>query len=74
MKRSIKHFSHIASYEEVVENNYNLSVSSYVDAEDIREKVDIVKLNAEIERIVAQGDELRAVIRNIIEEIEVDYE
>jgi type I restriction enzyme M protein len=73
-REEIKHFSHIASYEEVVENNYNLSVSSYVDAEDIREKVDIVKLNAEIERIVAQGDELRAVIRNIIEEIEVDYE
>lgn len=73
-REEIKHFSHIASYEEVVENNYNLSVSSYVDAEDIREKVDIIKLNAEIERIVAQGDELRAVIRNIIEEIEVDYE
>ena len=66
-----KHFSHLATYDEVAENDYNLSVSTYVEAEDTREKVDIVKLNAEIERIVAQEDELRAAIRNIIEEIEV---
>lgn len=70
-REEIKHFSHLASYEEVVENDYNLSVSTYVEAEDTREKIDIVKLNAEIERIVARGDELRAAIQNIIEEIEV---
>ncbi len=70
-REEIKHFSHLASYDEVVEKDYNLSVSTYVEAEDTREKVDIVKLNAEIERIVAREDELRAAIRNIIEEIEV---
>lgn len=70
-REEIKYFSHLASYEEVVENNYNLSVSTYVEAEDTREKIDIVKLNAEIERIVAREDELRAAIRTIIEEIEV---
>jgi len=70
-REEIKHFSHLASYDEVVENDYNLSVSTYVEAEDTRENVDIVKLNAEIERIVAREDELRAAIRNIIEEIEV---
>lgn len=67
----MKHFSHLASYEEVVENDYNLSVSTYVEAEDTREKIDIVKLNAEIEEIVMREDELREAIRNIIEEIEV---
>ncbi len=70
-REEIKHFSHLASYEEVVENDYNLSVSTYVEAEDTREKIDIVELNAEIERIVAREDELRAAIRTIIEEIEV---
>lgn len=70
-REEIKHFSHFASYEEVVDNDYNLLVSTYVEAEDIREKIDIVELNAEIERIVVQGDELRATIRNLIEEIEV---
>ena len=70
-REEIKHFSHLATYDEVAENDYNLSVSTYVEAADIREKVDIVKLNAEIERIVAREDDLRAAIRNTIEEIEV---
>lgn len=67
-----KHFSHLASYEEVAENDYNLSVSTYVEAEDTREKIDIVKLNAEIKEIVAREEALRKAIDEIIAEIEVD--
>ncbi len=67
----IQHFSHLATYNEIVQNDYNLSVSTYVEGEDTREKIDIVKLNAEIERIVARENELREAIRTIIEEIEV---
>ena len=65
------HFSHLASFDEVAGNDYNLSVSTYVEAEDTREKVDIVKLNAEIAEIVAREDALRAEIDKIISEIEV---
>jgi len=64
------HFTHLASYNEVVENEYNLSVSTYVEAEDTREKIDIVKLNAEIEQIVAREQVLRDEIAKIISEIE----
>ena len=64
------HFAHLASYDEIVENDYNLSVSTYVEAEDIREQVDIKKLNAEIAEIVLREAELRAEIDAIIEEIE----
>ena len=67
-----KHFSHLASYEELVENDYNLSVSTYVEAEDTREKIDITKLNAEIKEIVAREATLRAEIDAIIDEIEAD--
>ena len=69
-REEIKHFSHVASYEEIAENDYNLSVSTYVEAEDTREVIDITKLNAEIEEIVLREAELRDAIRNIIEEIE----
>lgn len=65
------HFSHLASYEEIESNDYNLSVSTYVEAEDTREKIDIVKLNAEIEEIVAREQVLRDEIAKIIAEIEV---
>ena len=64
------HFSHLASYEEIAENDYNLSVSTYVEAEDTREKIDIVKLNAEIAEIVAREQILRDEIDKIIAELE----
>ena len=66
------HFSHLASYDEITENDYNLSVSTYVEVEDTREKIDIKKLNAEIEEIVAREQVLRDEIAKIIAEIEGD--
>ena len=65
------HFSHLATYEEITEQEYNLSVSTYVEAEDTREKIDIVQLNAEIAQIVAREEVLRGEIDKIIAEIEV---
>lgn len=70
-REEVKHFTHLAGYEEVVENDYNLSVSTYVEAEDTREKIDIKKLNVEIEKIVAREQVLRDEIAKIIAEIEV---
>ena len=64
------HFAHLASYDEIVQNEYNLSVSTYVEAEDTREVVDIVKLNAELKEIVAREQILREEIDRIIAEIE----
>ncbi len=55
----------------VSENNFNLSVSTYVEPEDTREKIDIVKLNTEIREIVAREQVLRDEIDKIIAEIEV---
>ncbi len=70
-REEVKHFTHLAGYEEVAENDYNLSVSTYVEAKDTREKIDIKKLNAEIEQIVAREQVLRDEIAKIIAEIEV---
>lgn len=65
-----EHFAHLATYDEVKEQNYNLSVSTYVEQEDTREKIDIVKLNAEIKEIVAREQVLREEIDKIIADIE----
>ena len=56
--------------DRIAENDYNLSVSSYVEQEDTREKIDIKVLNAEIEQIVAREQVLRDEIAKIIAEIE----
>lgn len=69
-KADISYFSRSADYDEIVKNEYNLSVSTYVEQEDTREKVDIVKLNAEIAEIVKNENALRAEIDKIVKEIE----
>ena len=56
--------------ETIAENDYNLSVSSYVEAEDTREKIDITVLNAELKTTVAKIDRLRGDIDAIVAEIE----
>ena len=65
-----EHAVYLASYDDVSGNDYNLSVSTYVEAEDTREKIDIVKLNAEIKEIVAREQFLRDEIDKIIADIE----
>lgn len=70
-RKDIEHFSCLASYEQIEGNDFNLTVSTYVEAEDTREIIDINKLNAEIEEIVRKEEELRKAINVIIAEIEV---
>jgi len=57
---------------EIEENDYNLSVSTYVEKEDTREKIDIKVLNKEISETVKKIDELRASIDEIVRELESD--
>ena len=66
-----EYYAIIVSNDKVAENSYNLSVSSYVEQKDTREKIDIKKLNAEIKEIVAREEVLRAEIDKIIAKIEV---
>lgn len=68
-REDVQYVSRLVPNTEVADNGYNLSVSSYVEREDTREKVDIVALNAEIERIVKREQELRDEIDRIIAEL-----
>jgi type I restriction enzyme M protein len=70
-RKDIEHFARLVPNSEIAEQDYNLSVSTYVEQEDTREKIDIVALNAEIEKIVAREQILREEIDKIIAEIEV---
>ena len=65
-----EHISKLVSNEAIAEGDYNLSVSTYVEQEDTREKVDIEKLNAELKEIVQKENVLRAEIDKIIAELQ----
>jgi type I restriction enzyme M protein len=64
------HVSIMVPNSDIAEQDYNLSVSTYVEQKDTREVIDITILNAEIEKIVAREEELRKEINLIITEIE----
>ena len=64
-----EHYSRLVPNSDIAAQDYNLSVSTYVEQEDKREFIDIEKLNAEIARIVAREQVLRDEIDKIIEEI-----
>ncbi len=70
-REDIEYIAKLVSNKEIAENDYNLSVSTYVEQEDTREKIDIVKINKEIDEIVARENVLRDEINKIISEIEV---
>ena len=69
-RKEIKHFSALVENRAIIDNDCNLSVSSYVEAEDTKPKTDIVDLNERIERIVQRENVLRAEINKIIAELE----
>lgn len=69
-KADVDHVAVSIDNKQIAENDYNLSVSSYVEAKDTREVIDITKLNAEIAETVQRIDALRSSIDAIIEEIE----
>ena len=70
-KVDVDHFAKSVDYDDIAKKEYNLSVSSYVEAKDTREIVDINKLNAELKTTLAKIDQLRTEIDKIVAEIEV---
>lgn len=69
-KEDVEYIAKSIDNKLIAENDYNLSVSSYVEAKDNREIVDIKKLNAEISETVKKINALRIDIDAIIKEIE----
>jgi type I restriction enzyme M protein len=69
-KENVEHFAKSVELDVIAGNDYNLSVSSYIEAKDNRELVDISELNSELKITVAKIDQLRSDIDAIVAEIE----
>jgi len=69
-RMNVDHAVSVVSYEKIVEEKYNLSVSTYVEKEDTREKIDILKLNSDLKVIVENVNCLRREIDDIIADLE----
>ena len=69
-RKDSEYFATLADSKTIAENDYNLSISSYVTQKDTREVVDIATLNTEIKEIVKRQSELRTAIDAIVADIE----
>lgn len=69
-RENVQYFAQLVKNETLLEQDANLSVSSWVEAEDTREQINIDELNAQIEQIVARQTELRTQIDAIVAGLE----
>lgn len=69
-REEVQYFTKLVHNDDIAAQDYNVSVSTYVEQEDTREVVDITELNAEIKQIVSRCDDLRLAIDDIVAEIE----
>lgn len=69
-KEDVDHIAKMVSFETIASNNYNLSVSAYVEPIDTRETIDIIKLNADLKSTTEKINNLRKDIDAVVSEIE----
>jgi len=68
-RKDIPHFARLVPQQEISDNDYNLSVSSYVEAQDLRQQIDIRQLNREIDSCVAKQSKLRRQLNQVITDL-----
>ena len=69
-RKDEQYLAKLVKNDDILANDANLSVSSYVEQEDTREVIDINEVNATLEKLIAEGNELNGKIDKIIKEME----
>ena len=72
-RKSVENKSYLATYEEIKDNDYNISVNSYLRANTENKKIDIKEVNRKLAEIVPRQQQIREELEAIIKELEVDY-
>lgn len=72
-RKSVENKSYLANYEEIKDNDYNISVNSYLRANTEDKKIDINEVNRKLAEIVPRQQQIRKELEEIIKELEVDY-
>lgn len=65
----MQYLAKLVKNDDIIANDCNLSVSSYVEQEDTREVINIAEVNAKLAKLVAEGNDLNAKIDAIIKEL-----
>ena len=72
-RKSVENKSYLASYDEVKNNDYNISVNSYLKTYTDDNNIDIEEVNKKLAEVVPRQQQIRKELEEIIKELEVDY-
>lgn len=72
-RKSIENKSYLATYEEVKDNDYNISVNSYLKNNCEDTTIDIEEVNRKLSQVVPRQQKIREELEEIIKELEADY-
>ena len=72
-RKSVENKSYLATYEEVKDNDYNISVNSYLKTNAEDTTIDIEEVNKKLSEVVPRQQKIREELEEIIKELEVDY-
>lgn len=70
-REEVEKFAHLASFDEVAENGFNLNIPRYVDTFEEEEEIDLAAVQAEIDRLDTELAETRARLRQHLKELGV---
>ena len=72
-RKSVENKSYLATYDEVKDNDYNISVNSYLKTNTDDNNIDIEEVNKKLAEVVPRQQQIRKELEEIIKELEVDY-
>ena len=72
-RKSVDNKSYLATYDEIKDNEYNISVNSYLKTNTDDNNIDIEEVNKKLAEIVPRQQQIRKELEEIIKELEVDY-
>ena len=68
-RKDEQYLAKLVKNDDILENDCNLSVSSYVEQEDTREVIDIKAVNSKLTELIAEGNALNEKIAEIVKEL-----
>ena len=72
-RKSVESKSYLATYDEVKNNDYNISVNTYLKTNTADNSIDIEEVNKKLAEVVPRQQQIRTELEEIIKELEVDY-
>ena len=68
-RKEIEKYSHLATMDEIKENEYNLNIPRYVDTFEEEEKIDLDAVQAELEKIDEEDKKVTEELNKYLKEL-----